>query len=241
MPASKRKNAAAGQKNMNMFYIVLAVVAVVGIGAIVYSMRGGSGGSMATEPLNLSLASADSLLNTAQGVTIGEQNAPVQVIVFSDFQCPGCGVWQRNIETNLKPEFVESGKVRYTYYDYPIISIHAHAFLAARAARCANDQGRFWDYHDRLFAGQNQWGFARSAPVDQFTAYATELGLDANAFTQCLRSERHADVVTANALLGEQLGVRGTPTVFVGQRRLGDNEWSDYAAVSAAIEAAGGV
>jgi protein-disulfide isomerase len=92
-----------------------------------------------------------------------------------------------------------------------------------------------------MFAGQNEWAFSQSAPVAQFTQYAADIGLDANAFTECLRSDRYADVVTANALLGEQLGVRGTPTVYVGQRRLSDREWGDYAAVRAAIESAGGV
>lgn len=241
MTAKRRKApASANNSNTKKFYAVLAVVAVVGIGAIVYSMSRGSSG-MATAPLNLSLASADSLLERAQGISIGAENAPVQVLVFSDFQCPGCGAWQRQIEGNLKAEFVETGKVRYTYYDFPLVSIHAHAFLAARAGRCANDQGRFWEYHDRVFAGQNEWAFSQSPPVTQFTQYATDVGLDVSAFTACLRSDRYADVVTANVLLAEQLGVRSTPTVYVGQRRLGDREWGDYAAVRAAVEAAGGV
>jgi protein-disulfide isomerase len=224
---------------MKSFYLVLAVIAVVGVGAILYSMN--RGGAMATEPLNLSLASADSLLARAQAIEIGSEDAPVQMLVFSDFQCPGCASWAGQLEPNIKREFVETGKVRYKYYDFPLTSIHPHAFLAARAGRCANDQSRFWDYHDRVFANQNAWAFSRNPPVDLFTRYATETGLDANAFTACLRSDRHADVVTANTLLGEQLGVGGTPTVYVGQRRLGDREWQDYAAVRAAIEAAGGV
>lgn len=239
--AARRRKAPARANNTKKFYGMLAVVAVVGIGAIVYSMNRGGGAGMATEPLNLSMASADSLLERARGVTIGAEDAPVQMFVFSDFQCPACGVWQTRIEANLKAEFVETGKVRYTYYDFPLVSIHAHAFLAARAGRCAEDQGRFWEYHDRVFAGQNEWAFSQTAPVAQFTQYAADIGLDANAFTECLRSDRYADVVTANALLGEQLGVRGTPTVYVGQRRLSDREWGDYAAVRAAIEAAGGV
>lgn len=235
----RQKKAPAAAGNRKTFYIVLAVIAVVGIGAIVYSMNRPSAG-MATEPLNLSLASADSLLARAHGVTIGEEDAPVRVIVFSDFQCGGCGAWATRIEPNLKAEFVETGKVRYTRYDFPLVSIHPHAFLAARAARCAEDQGRFWEFHDRVFANQAAWMYSQSAPVNQFTQYATESGLDVDAFTTCLRSDRHADVVTANALLGEQLGVDRTPTVYVGQRRLG-NEWQDYNAVRAVIQAAGGV
>ncbi|MBR9990436.1 MAG: DsbA family protein [Gemmatimonadetes bacterium] len=239
MSEKRRKNAQPPARNMKTFYIILAAVAVVGIGAIVYSMNRGSAG-MATAPLNLSMASADSLLARATGITIGEEDAPVRVLVFSDFQCGACAVWTARIEANLKAEFVETGKVRYTYYDFPLVSIHPHAFLAARAGRCAEEQGRFWEYHDRLFANQNTWAFSQSAPVTEFTQYASAVGLDSNEFSACLRSDRHADVVTANVLLAEQLGVNSTPTVYVGQRRLG-GEWQDYAAVRAAIQAAGGV
>ena len=240
---SRKRRAPAGakkQQNMKTFYIVLAVIAVVGVGAIVYSSMNRSG-TMATEPLDMSqVADADALLAQAQGIVIGEPEAPVKMIVFSDFQCGGCGYWAGNVEPHVKQQFVETGKVHYTYYDFPLVSIHAHAFLAARAGRCANDQGRFWEYHDRVFAGQNSWAFSRTAPVAEFTQYATDVGLDVGTFSSCLNSDRHADVVTANQLLGEQLGVRATPTVFVGPRRLGD-EWQDVNAVSAAIEAAGGV
>lgn len=236
----QKKAPASATSNTKPFYILLAVVAVVGIGAIVYSMSRGSAG-MATGPVDLSVTNADSLLQTARGITIGEENAPVRVLVFSDFQCNACAIWSGQLEPNVKSEFVETGKVRYTYYDFPLISIHAHAFLAARSGRCAEEQGRFWEYHDRVFANQNAWAFSQSAPVSQFTQYATEAGLNVNEFTSCLQSDRHADVVTANALLGEQLGVNGTPTVFVGQRRLSNSEWSNYNAVRAAIQAAGGV
>ncbi|HEX6133250.1 MAG TPA: DsbA family protein [Longimicrobiales bacterium] len=237
--AAKKKNAPA--KNMKPFYIALAAVAAIGIAGILYSMNRG-GGSMATEPLDMSqIADAESLLDRAQGISAGAENAPVQMIVFSDYQCPGCGHWAGQIEPLLKAEFVETGKVRYTYYDFPLVSIHQHAFLAARAGRCANDQGRFWEFHDRTFLGQAEWSFSGGAPVDQFTRYAGDAGLDVPAFTACLRSDRHAETVTANQLLGETLGVQGTPTVYINQRRLGDREWSDYNAVRAAIQAAGGV
>lgn len=239
MSRKRRAPAGAQKNNMKVFYVVLAVVGVIGVGAIVYSMN--SSGGMVTAPLDMSqVADAETLLAQAQGIVIGDENAPVQMIVFSDFQCGGCGYWSGNIEPLVKQQFVETGKVRYTYYDFPLVSIHAHAFLAARAARCANDQGRFWEYHDRVFAGQGSWSYSRSAPVAEFTQYATDVGLDVGAFSGCLNSDRHADVVTANQLLGEQLGVGATPTVFVGQRRLAD-EWQDFNAVSAAIQAAGGV
>src|SRR5690606_28880923 len=132
--------------------------------------------------------------------------------------------------------YVERGLVRLTYYDFPLggAGQHRHSFIAARAGRCAEDQGRFWEYHDVLFGRQTEWSFARTAPVDQLTQYAEYVGLDRARFSECLNSDRHADVVTANRLLGEQLGVGATPTIFIGQRSF--PEWSNYQAMSQAIE-----
>ncbi|NIR59140.1 MAG: thioredoxin domain-containing protein, partial [Gammaproteobacteria bacterium] len=110
----------------------------------------------------------------------------------------------------------------FVYYDFPLTEIHAHAVLAARAGRCASDQGKFWEYHDLVFARQSSWAYARSAPVDAFRDYAEQLGLDGGAFQACLESDAHADVVTANRLLGERLGVPGTPTVIIDNRRVSD-------------------
>jgi protein-disulfide isomerase len=237
---ANRKNAATKSgSNMKVFYAILGVVAILGIGAIVYAARGGPGGGMATEPLELSAEDAGSLLQRAQGVSVGDPNAPVQMIVFSDYSCPACAVWAGRVEGMLKAEFVETGKVHYTYYDYPLGGNFRHTFAAARGARCAGDQGRFWEYHDRLLGQQSQWSYAGSTPVDQLLQFARDLNVDMDAFERCLRSDQHAEVVTANRLLGETLGVPGTPTIFINGRQL--REWSDYTAVRAAVQAAGGV
>lgn len=238
--AKKKQAAQSRSKNMKAFYGILAAIAVVGIGAIVYAANRG-GGDMVTEPLDMSqISDAETLLTRAQGVTVGEENAPVKVLVFSDYMCPGCAHWANNIEKNLKAEFIDSGKVQYTYYDFPLPG-HVHSFIASRAARCAGNQGRFWEYHDRLFGQQQQWSYQPSTPTNQLLQYATDIGVERAQFEDCLRSDEHAEVVTANVLLGQQLGVNGTPTVYVNQRRLGNNEWGDYSAVRAAVQAAGGV
>jgi protein-disulfide isomerase len=225
---------------MKPFYIALAVIAVLGAGAIVYATRGASGG-MATEPLDLSqVDDASTLLERARGVSMGEENAPVQVLVFSDYMCPGCAHWAGQIETHLKRDFIESGRVRLVYYDFPLPN-HRHSFLASRAARCAGDQDRFWEYHDRLFAMQSQWSFGNAPPTDQFMQFGRDIGLDARAFESCLRSDEHAEVVTANRMLGETLRVNSTPTVFLNSRQLRNDEWGNYEAVRAAVQSAGGV
>lgn len=236
MPQSKRQQRAGQASNMRTFYIVLAVIALGGIGWITYSLVGG-GGATAVEPIQLTgLDDPQALLNAARPVPAGESNAPVQVLVFSDFTCPACKRWTTMIEPLVKSEFVEAGKVKLVYYDFPLggAGEHRHSFIAARAARCAAEQDRFWDFHDLLFARQTEWAYERNAPLDRFNEYATVVGLDRAAFDGCVRSERHADVVTANRMLGENLGVNSTPTVFIGNRSV--PFWGDWAAVQAAVQ-----
>lgn len=223
---------------MNAFYGVLAVVAILGIGAIFYAARSGDG-AMATEPLEVSPERQRELVERAEGVSVGSADAPVQMIVFSDYMCPACAHWAGAIEQRLKAEFVETGRVHYTYYDFPLAPGHRHSFAASRAARCAGDQGRFWEYHDHLLGQQQAWSYSSATPTDHFLQVGRNLNLEMRAFEACLRSDQHAELVTANKLLGEMLGVRGTPTVFINGRQL--QEWSDYQAVRAAVRAAGGV
>jgi protein-disulfide isomerase len=147
--------------------------------------------------------------------------------VFSDFQCPGCAAFALSERPKIMP-WVERGEAQYISYDFPLGGNFVHGFLASRAARCAGDQPlagtvdgtAFWPYHDRLYQQQPVWSAERSAE-SLFMDYARELGMDTRAFEQCLRSDRHAEVVTANRMVGDQLGVRGTPTVMVNNRRVG--------------------
>lgn len=235
MAQRKRKRPTQGS-NLKVFYIILAVLAVGGISWIAYSVIGG-GSTAAVEPIELAgLEDPQALVGAARGVQVGEANAPVQVLVFSDFTCPACRAWAGSVEQQVKSAYVEPGQVRLVYYDFPLggSGQHAHGFLAARAARCAEEQGKFWELHDLLFARQSEWSYSRTAPIDQFITYATQVELERDAFSRCLRSDRHADVVTANRLLGDNLGVRATPTIFVGSRSIPD--WRDWDGLQAAIQ-----
>lgn len=180
-------------------------------------------------------------MTAAQGVDLGPADATVQVIVFSDFTCPACKVFNERVEPGLKAELIPAGRVRLTYHDYPLDlraarnDGHRHGFVAARAARCAAEQDAFWPYHDLLFQRQQAWALRASAPADAFNDYAEELALDTEAFAGCLASDRHADVVTANRVLGDSVGVGSTPTVLVAGKPLA--EWSSYEALKEMVEA----
>ena len=200
-------------------YLILGVVAILALVLIGYSVSSG-GGQAATQPIEVEgLDDPEQLVAMAQGMAMGDEDAPVTVVEFGDYQCPGCAYFGMTIKPQIESELVETGKVRFVYYDFPLVgSGHPHAFLAARAARCAMDQDRGWDYHEALFVNQTRWS-PTGDPSDLFVEYAAQLGLDEGAFESCLNSAQHAEVVTANMRLGQELGVSGTPTVLVGEGR----------------------
>ncbi|MEX2281439.1 MAG: thioredoxin domain-containing protein [Gemmatimonadota bacterium] len=237
MPSRNRKAAAARGSNLKPFYWILAGVGLLGVLGIAWVTLGGSG-QAAQQPVVISdtaFANAQELVKAAQGIKIGSDNAPIKMLVFSDFQCPACAVYGTQVEPNLKKEWIEPGKVQLTYYDFPLTQMHRWAFLAARAGRCANEQSKFWQFHDIMLSRQRSWSFATTAPIKDFEGYATEVGIDARAFRSCVNSDKYADVVSINQKLGNQLRINGTPALFMNGRLLG-REWSDYGLLKARIE-----
>lgn len=152
---------------------------------------------------------------------LGEEDAPVVIIEFSDFQCPFCKRFAEQTFPQLKRDYIDTGKVRFVFRDFPILRIHPNAGLAALAAECADEQGRFWEMHDRLFARQAEWaGIAPEQARSLFEAYARELKLDDPAFSECLASERYAEEVVEDWQDGIEAGVRGTPAFFINGEKL---------------------
>lgn len=148
----------------------------------------------------------------------GNVRAGVVVVEFSDFQCPFC---KRHVEATLpaiETDYVDTGKVRYVFMDYPLESIHPLAFKAAEASHCAAEQEQFWKMHARLFAHQDE--LAR----DQLVSHARALGLDADRFTTCLDGGKYANAVRTSLAEGEKLGIDGTPAVVLGRDRNGSIE-----------------
>jgi protein-disulfide isomerase len=138
---------------------------------------------------------------------LGDSDAPVTIVEFSDYQCPFCASHFQETWPRLKAEFVDTGRVRYVFKDFPLTSIHPQATKAHEAARCAGEQGAYWAMHDHLFAGQAEW--ARNPN------HAADLGLDATAFDACLDGGRWTESVNADLAEGVRLGIRGTPSFFI--------------------------
>ncbi len=170
---------------------------------------------------------------------LGPEDAPVVIIEFSDFQCPFCKRFHASTLPQIIEEYVKPGKVRFVYRDFPLTRIHPNAGLAALAAECADEQGRFWPYHDRLFERQDEWGPSPNAQA-LFERYAEELGLNVEQFSACLSEQRYAEEVIKDLQDGVKYGVRGTPAFFINGRKLeGAHPFERFKAlIDAALEQA---
>ena len=141
----------------------------------------------------------------------GPVNAPVTIVEFSDFECPFC----KRAHPTLTQLFEKyAGKVKLVYRDFPLESIHPQARRAAEAARCAQDQGKFWDYYDTLFTESPKLA------LDDLKRYAAQVGIDVNKFDDCLSGGVHKTAVQKDIDEGTRLGVSGTPAFFVNGRPL---------------------
>jgi len=141
----------------------------------------------------------------------GPSGAPVTIVEFSDFQCPYCSHVTGTLR-RLQERYGD--KIRLVYRDFPLSQIHREAAKAAEAAACANDQGKFWEMHDRLFADQ------QALQVEALKKSAVELGLDATAFDECLDSGRHTREWQQDQAEGARYGITATPAFFVNGRLL---------------------
>ncbi|GAB4526085.1 MAG: hypothetical protein Fur0018_11170 [Anaerolineales bacterium] len=148
------------------------------------------------------------------GSAMGDPNAPITVVEFSDFQCPACKAFFDNVEETFVTEYVATGKVRFVYRSMGLW-IGQESADAAEAAYCAGEQGKFWEYHNFLFAnqtGENVGAFLEKRLV----AFAQNVdGLDTGAFQDCVNSNKYVQQVNADGADGRQAGVQGTPTLFV--------------------------
>jgi protein-disulfide isomerase len=196
------------------FYILLAVVAILGVAALAtFVLRSRQSAATPGALLNRPPLSAPTGQTPEGYYYKGQPNAPVTVIEYSDFQCPFCARFATIQALTIDQKYVETGKIKYVFHDYPLQQ-HANAIPSAQAARCAGDQGAFWPMHDLLFANQAQWENL-AQPVAQFTAYAEQLKLNSTTFTQCMTSGKYAAAIQQAQQEGDQIQIPGTPTFVI--------------------------
>jgi protein-disulfide isomerase len=150
------------------------------------------------------------VLSVGDGPFKGAADARITLVEFTDYQCPFCGRHHRETVPSLLEKYVKTGKVKYVVRDFPLVRIHPAAVKAAEATHCAADGGRYWEMHTRVFAD------AQKVSPDDLLAHAQTLGLDPDAFKRCLEDGKYASRVRDAMAEGQQAGVRGTPTFYLG-------------------------
>jgi len=176
------------------------------------------------------------------GQSVGDPNAPVKIFNYSDYQCPYCRRFHDETFPLILKDYVETGKVYFTYRNFTVVGgggAGGESFNAAKASVCAAEQGKFFEFHDMLFAnqtGENIGDFT----VRRLYAMADLVGLEAEAFDQCFKSSAAADAVNGDKAAGTQTGVNSTPsfvingTLFLGAQPYGEFQKAIDAALAAA-------
>lgn len=192
-------------------YLPLAFLLGLAMGYLAWS-RPATGTNQATPTAG---TQADSPQNTYKRYDIpvdddpmlGPSDAPVTLVMYSDYECPYCRKWYEEVFKPLRDDY--QGKIRFVYKDFPLYGLHANAAPAAEAANCAGDQGKYWEFQDKLFSMEQKLG------TDGFTKYASDLSLDQTKFSACLTSRKYEKEVQADYDFATNLGVQSTPTFFI--------------------------
>ncbi|HEU5183353.1 MAG TPA: thioredoxin domain-containing protein [Gemmatimonadaceae bacterium] len=201
-----------------LFLVILGIIAVVGVALIAMQAGGGP-----TPKIVAELPPGDA--GKAQPYVYGKPDAPVIVAEFADFECPACAQFATLTEPDVRKRLADAGQVTFRFYDFPLEQ-HRNSILASLSAACAADQNKFWEMHDRIFAGQDAWasrpgesdGSANRRASRLFSAYAKQIGLDESAWSTCVEEQRHLERIQANRQLGIQRQVRSTPTFVIGNQ-----------------------
>lgn len=205
---------------MKRFYAVLVALAVAG-GAALYVLSSREGTVPGTIEGPTPVVTADGFT----GFSMGSDTAPVEVVEYSDFECPFCARFANLQKPAVRRQLVETGVVRWRFRDFPLPS-HAYARYASHAAHCAGEQDRFWQMHDAIFA-EHSWAQTGKNPSRLFNGMAERIGLDMERYRTCMDENRYATRIEAARQEGEARGVGGTPTFFVNGRPYRGNATSD--------------
>jgi protein-disulfide isomerase len=211
---------------------VLLVVAVI----VIIALGGNKTPSNTSTPIPITPISRPQ----ANGLAMGNPEAPVRIDVWEDFQCPMCVQYTDNVERKLIDSYIVNGIVYYIFHQYPFIDKNVggkESKQSANASMCANEQDRFWDYHDIVYANWN--GEGEGAFSDKrLTTFAETLGLDMVAFNSCFKANRYQDQIDKDYQAGVSVGVSGTPSVFVNNKEVTPGYVPSYEQMVQAIQEA---
>jgi protein-disulfide isomerase len=194
----KRKNS-----SKKYILIIIPIVAVsIGIGAFAFSQE--------SRQNNVGYQASDLILGGAP--ILGDSNAALTLVEWGDYQCTYCHRFHEDVKDSVLSNFVESGKIRFTFRDFTLNG--PASVLAAEAAYCAGDQNKYWEYHDELY---NNWEGENTGWVtmNNLKRFASNVGLDMHAFDKCVQDHGYKQKVLSNYKYGQQIGVNATPTFMI--------------------------
>ena len=218
----RRQRERARNRVLVIALVVVGALLIVGV-LIIPSINNARAGASATQtaqnstPIPVLTIVPRTINATVDGVHLGDPNAPVKVDVYEDFRCSACLYYTTNYEPAIITDYVETGKVYYTFHSFIVIDGNdgSDASLrSANAAMCAAEQGKFWEYHDTLYTNQT----SESASLftnDRLTTMAQNLGLDMTSFNQCFSAKKYNSDIQNDVAKGMNLSINGTPSIFV--------------------------
>jgi protein-disulfide isomerase len=229
----KRKEIRSRRQRERVRRRILIILLVAGTALLVVfalilpGMREATGAS-STKETPIVVITPRAIDAPVSGTSLGELNAPVKMDVWEDFQCSGCTYYSTNIEPQIIQAFIQTGKIYYTFHFMPFIDGGAgESHQAANAAMCASEQGRFWDYHEMLFAnwtGENVGDYTDQRLV----AFAERLGFDMAAFNKCFDANVYAGQINQDAQAGSKIGVPPTPGIFINGQKVVSSQGEKY-------------
>jgi protein-disulfide isomerase len=201
------------------FFLIAGVLGIAGVAALTYQ---------STRPKGLAAASqVDTTLPPVQseGYVLGSPAAPLEVVEFGDFECPQCGRFATLTEPDVRSRLINTGSVRYRYIDYPL-PMHGNTWNASRAAACADEQGKFWEMHDAIYANQDRWDTQATNKPDKLLKQlgGQIAGINADQFNQCVDTKKTQAKIQAHLKIAEARQINATPTFIFG----GDKQFAGF-------------
>jgi protein-disulfide isomerase len=220
---------APAQGGLNRFYLLLGGIAVIGAGAILFMALGRQPVSI---PANVDIQVGDT--SGFHGYYMGSDSAPLTVTEYADYECPACQQFMTVQMPTIEERLIATGKVRWRYRDFPLEQ-HKFSRVAAHAAACADEQGKYWPMNHRIYSWEPQWPFQRDAS-GTFRDYAKELGLDLAKYDACMQAAKYAGRLQASRVEGQNVGVQYTPTFLINGRLYSGGESVHYDMLKALLD-----
>ncbi len=218
MKKESEKEEAITFKKSTLWKAAVVILAIIVVWQLFFKTGTGVGAAVpspAAPPPPTAAVSAAELED--DDAFLGNENAPLTIVEFSDFQCPFCRKFWKDTLPSIKKDYIDTGKVKFVYRDFPLTSIHPGAQPAAEASECAREQDRFWQYHDKIFEEQDKRGQGTvQFGVADLKQWAADLGLDTGKFNKCLDSGKYSAEVNKDLIDAQRAGGQGTPHFVIG-------------------------